>query len=100
MADPRRLRVLPPSDDPERPPRGPASGSLGTPKPPVFLLPPEAFAALNRISAGLVALGAPRPETELVSVPRFPAFQPGDVVMGPCPVTGGVIVERKKPEAS
>lgn len=32
---------------------------------------------------------------EHISVGRFPAFQPGDVVMGPCPVTGGVIVERK-----
>lgn len=99
MAD-ARIRVLRPSDDPQRPPKGPASGSLGHPMPPVILLPPDIVAALNRITTGLVALGAPAPETEHVSVPRFEGFQAGDIVMGPCPVTGGVIVERKKPEAS
>ncbi|GAA4707341.1 hypothetical protein APR04_003787 [Promicromonospora umidemergens] len=47
MADPR-IKVRPPSDDPGRPPRGPAG--VSTPKPPVIFVQPEIIAALDRIA--------------------------------------------------
>ena len=47
MADPR-IKVRPPSDDPQRPPKGLASGS--TPEPPVIFVQPEIIAALDRIA--------------------------------------------------
>lgn len=57
MADARprgHIRVLPPSDDPGRPPKGLAGA--GVPLPPVILLPPEIIAAFDRIAVSLEVL--------------------------------------------